>query len=597
MPGFIGYIGKNKDFKFDNNKEPKLVYSSYETDTYHLERRTINKFLDDKVFDDSDDLLIVTEGVVLNKNQLIEKYKQSSFKECIAYMYNTLGDTFFNEFRGSFSGLLYDKKKDKYLIYTDHIGDKQVFYSQFKEDLLFATDMRFIIETLKKNNKTLSLNKTGAYLVLTHGFVIEDHTLVEEVKKLSAGHYLKYDSNGLQEIQYHRFTNKPKEDMTINEAIEGIDKYFRKAIQLQFEKDKEYGYRHLTTLSGGLDSRMTVWVAHQMGYSEQLNTTFSQSNYLDFTIAQQIATDLHHDFLFKALDHGNFIRDIDNITALTYGNANFFGLAHGKSLYDIIDFEPFGIVHTGMIGDAIIGTFFKKNEYNPEVKIGQGAYSLELIDRLADYKFKYEYENEEIFCLYTRAFTGANQGVVVFQEHTESCSPFTDVDFIEFCYSIPLNFRFNHKIYFDWILQKYPQASEYIWEKKRAKIHGISNREPKYMNLFGYKVPAIGDVNFTRWLKGSILRRLGLRKKGEKAKTITASEKYHMNPVDYWYNNNQVFRKTIDEYGKEDIQKIRDNRLVDDVSLLFNSLSVVDKLQVLSLLSGIKLIEKQNIKN
>lgn len=590
MPGFIGAIGKTLPV-FNKEERIQLLQQTVSGSGYCVERRTLNKFLLDKVFVDRQDFLIVTEGVILNRVELEQKYNTTNLEECIVVMYRALGETFFNAFRGSFSGVLYDKANEKWIIYTDHIGDKQVFYSELNEVIHFGSEMRFMVETLKKNNQSVSINKTGAYLALTHGFVIEDHTLVSEIKKLSAGHYLCYDKVGLQEIQYHRFTNKPKVDMTIDEAIEGIDKYFRKAVQLQFEKDKEYGYKHLTTLSGGLDSRMTVWVAHQMGYTDQLNTTFSQSNYLDFSIAQQIATDLHHDFLFKTLDHGDFIRDIDVVTKLTYGNASFFGLVHGKSLYDKLNFEPYGIVHTGMIGDAIIGTFFKKLEYNKEVKIGQGAYSLELIEKLKEYKFKYEYENEEIFCLYTRAFTGANQGMVAFQEHTESCSPFCDVDFIEFCYSIPLNLRFNHKIYFDWILQKYPGAAEYIWEKKRTKIHAIENTIPKYMTLFGKKIPALTDANFTKWLKGSILRRLGLRKKGQQTNKNAHLSQDNMNPVDYWMEDNPKLHDFIANYFRFGIDKMTDNELKVDCIELFNSKNVSIKLQVLSLLSAINAIK------
>ena len=105
---------------------------------------------------------------------------------------------------------------------------------------------------------------------------------------------------------------------------------------------------------------MTVWVAHQMGYAEQLNTTFSQSNYLDESIAKQIATDLKHEWLFKALDHGNFLKNIDDIAKITGGGGGYGGLAHGKSMYDLMNFDSFGIVHTGQIGDAIIGTFYEK---------------------------------------------------------------------------------------------------------------------------------------------------------------------------------------------------------------------------------------------
>jgi len=256
----------------------------------------------------------------------------------------------------------------------------------------------------------------------------------------------------------------------------------------------------------------------------------------------------------------------------------------------LLNTDSFGIRHTGMIGDSIIGTFFKKNEYNKEYKIGHGAYSLELIKRLNNFRFKYEYENEEIFCLYTRAFAGANQGQVVVQETTESCSPFCDVDFLEFCYSIPLNLRFNHKIYFDWILSKYPGAAEYIWENKRAKIKPVKNRQPKYMVAFGHKVPSIANGNFSGWLYGALLRQLGLRQKGEKTRTSNFLKKDNMNPIDYWYHTNPDLKNYLDSYWEKNKHSIKDDELKKDIEHLYVDSVMLDKLQVLSVLSAIKFI-------
>lgn len=589
MPGFIAHIG-DTNIKFTEEKRQKLIVNSIKSEKYQIERHVVNKFMNDRLFADLEDYLVVVEGVVLNNHELEIQYKTSSWVECVIEMYKTNGDEFFKDFRGSFSGLFYDKKQDKWLIYTNHIGDKQVFlYKIADNDYIFASEIGFIVNTLKTNGISVSLDKTGAYFALTHGFVIEDKTLVQGVSKLIAGTYYKLEKGEFSEITYHRFSNQPKE-MTSQDAIEGIEKYFTKAVRLQFEKDKEYGYKHITCLSGGLDSRMTVMVAHELGYTNQLNTTFSQSNYLDFTVPQQIATDLHHDFIFKTLDGGDFMDKIDEITPITYGSTCYFGISHGKSLYDNINFEPYGLIHTGMIGDAIIGTFFKKNEYNKEYKLGLGAYSLEVIERLSDYRFKQEYENEEIFCLYTRAFTGANQGQTYFQEVTESVSPFCDVDFIEFCYSIPLNLRYNHKIYFDWIFAKHPKAADYIWEKIKKKIEPIENVKPKTMKLFGKQVPAITDKNFSRWLYGSMMRRLGLRKKDNAKKAMVVSTKDHMNPVDYWYQTNPYIKSFMQTYWEENQHYITDEQLRNDMQHLFMDCVLLDKLQALSVLSTIKLI-------
>lgn len=591
MPGFIAHIG-NSDIKFPEEKRQKLVVNSIKSENYQIERRVVNKFMNDRLFADLDDFLVVVEGVVLNNHELEKQYKTSSWIDCVVEMYKSNGDDFFKDFRGSFSGLFYDKKQDKWLIYTNHIGDKQVFlYKIADNDYIFASEIGFIVETCKLNKFPLSINDEGAYMSLTFGFCIEDATLTKEIIKLCAGHYYKLEKCKLEEIQYHRFSNKHK-PMTQQEAVEGIDKYFRQAIKRAFAKDKEYGYKHIACLSGGLDSRMTVMVAHEMGYTEQLNITYSESGYLDFSIAQQIATDLHHDWLFKPLDGGDCIRDIDEVSAITYGSANFFGLAHGLSMERLINYDSFGIIHTGQLGDVIIGSYLKKMEYGQKPKITDGAYSEELRERIESYKLKYDYEDAELFMMYNRGFCGISQGLLTFQENSESYSPFTDVDFFEFCYSIPLELRYNHKIYFDWILDKYPNAAEYIWENIRKKISRIENRKQRTMNVLGYTVPHFTEFSvFKKYMCGFIRRRLGLQKKGEKRKTITLSSKFDMSPVDYWYKTNPFIKEFMNNYWEENKHLIDDKQLSDDMNHLFIDCVLLDKLQALSVLSTIKLLK------
>ena len=281
---------------------------------------------------------------------------------------------------------------------------------------------------------------------------------------------------------------------------------------------------------------------------------------------------------------------IDEVTPITYGSANFFGLAHGKSLEDLINYNPFGIIHTGQIGDSIIGTFFKKKEFNREYKLGQAAYSLELIERLSGYRFVEDYKNEEIFCLYSRAFTGANQGLLTFQENSESCSPFLDVDFLEYCYKIPLNLRFGHKIYFDWVLQKYPKAAAYVWAQTGERIKHLENKELKYILVMGKRIPVPGNPEFPSWLKGFFLRRLGLRKKGQKPRTMVLANKNSMNPVDYWYNTNPRLKEFMDNYWEENRYWIPEGQMKEDMTHLYKDCVLYEKLQCLSVLSAMKLI-------
>ncbi len=593
MPGFI--IGLGTGIILPPEKHHDLIVTDISDDKYCISWRTCNKFQKDKFLLDDGQRIILLEGIIVNKRQLIDKYNASDWKDCVRIMYDSRKETFYNEFRGSFCGCVFERDSDRWLFFTDQIGDKQVLYGTTPKGIIIGTEISYLVETLKENGVSPTLNRDAAYMDLTLGYVIEDNTLFSEIRKLTAGHYLLVKDGKCQEVEYHRFSNKPSE-MTVEEAIEGLDKLFRNAVQLDFEKDREYGYKHWATLSGGLDSRMTVWVAHELGYKNQLNLTFSQSNYADFKIAQQIATDLRHEFLFKSLDNGICIYDLDDITEISGGSACFFGISHTRSLFDKLDYSNYGIVHTGELGDVIIGSYQKScMDYGIPPAIEDGAYSTELIDRLKGYSFHYPYENAEIYMMYNRGFGFVGQGKLGYDHNqTENLSPFCNVDFMEFCFRIPLKYRFRHKIYIDWILQKYPMAANYIWEGLGGLIRPIDN-EPKNkrtMTIFGFTVPHFKDPDFPEYIKGFSLRRLGLRKKVKKANdghTFRLATQNNMNPVDYWYANNPELKSFMDNYWNENRDLVKDPQLKEDMRYLYEDcVAVYDKMQVLTVLSAIK---------
>ena len=192
---------------------------------------------------------------------------------------------------------------------------------------------------MRNNNIKYTFDKIGAYFLLTYGYMLEDYTLFKEIKKLNAGKYIKIKNDNFEIHTYFEVDNTPDNTLTEEEIIENVDKLFRNAVKLEFEKDKEYGYKHVASLSGGLDSRMTTWVAHELGYWEQLNVTFSQTDYLDETIAKSIARDLKHEWLFKALDNGNYLKNIDEMIEINFGICLYSGNAHVNNFMNTFNFK------------------------------------------------------------------------------------------------------------------------------------------------------------------------------------------------------------------------------------------------------------------
>jgi asparagine synthase (glutamine-hydrolysing) len=536
-------------------------------DNYTFEYEGASKFKDDCILLNNDKYLIILDGVVLNKKQLLNSNAVDIWGECVETLYIKYGDKFFEHLKGSYYGVLFDKSKNEWIVFTDHIGSKPMYYHKSDGYLYLSNNYTKLVDYLKSNGISITLNVEAAYLLLVYGYVLEEKTILNEVKRLLIGHYGKIKDQKFTEHCFFKLNNLPIE-IGENEAVEEIDKRFRKAIELAFEKDLEYGFKHLVSLSGGLDSRMTSWVANDMGYTNQLNITFSQSDYLDETIPKKIAADLKHEWLFKALDNGLFLKDIDEVTKISGGNVLYYGLAHSYSLYKYLNFSNIGMLHTGQLGDVAIGSYSSQPSYNHKYSKFSGAYSNRLKSKLENFSTK-DYGNEELFKMNIRGFYGINMGLLTLQKFSETYSPFYDVDFLAFALSIPIELRYNHRLYKKWIIKKYPEAAKYIWESEKARI---TDRSIKYQ---GRDLPI-------KSIPGKILRKFGLSKN-----IINTPD--HMNPLEYWYRNNEEIRLYQDRYYEENVTRLNDHpELKVEVSYMYKIGSAKEKSQVLSLLGVLK---------
>lgn len=564
MPGFVLEIGSEPRKNFSEEKRKHLLVESIEGKNYYVQRRTIRKFLNDKPFVKMEDFVIVIDGVVLNKNELLSKYRSEDFARTIIDMYKQNGENFFKEFKGSFSGALYDMRNDKWIIWTNHYGDKQIFYYMNNGRLLVASEINFILDYLRNNKLNYSLNKLGAYCLLTFGYMLEDNTLFNEIRKLKAGHYMVYKDGSFEIKQYYKLDNTPDKTLTEDEIIDGIEKLFRNAVKLEYEKDREYGYRHIASLSGGLDSRMSLWIAHELGFKDILIYCFSQSNYLDEQISKRIASDLGYEYIFKALDNGIYLKNLKEVVAINFGNFIYFGHSHVKNFVDLLNWDRFGILHTGQLGDVVVGTYLTKKKSDPF----SIAYSKKLIGKVESLCFGTvnKYENEELFKFCTRGFNGILQGNLPAQEYTEVASPFLDHEFLSFAMKIPIELRMGHDIYIKWILKNHREAAKYKWEKIKAKI-----TTPK-IKLFGRIVP----VNR---LPNLVIRVL--------LKRNPLKTKFHMNPLDYWYETSHELRNFLDEHFEKLINYFEeDKELRQDLINLYRNGNTIEKTQALTFLEA-----------
>lgn len=527
----------------------------------------INKFIDDKIFRESDDYVLLLDGVVLNKKHLLALAKETDWFSYLITQYKKKGDTFFEALRGSFAGLLIDKRKNRSILFTDHIGSKFMYYTLNGDSFACSTMIAHLYAIRHTNQLRCTLSEQGAIMLLTYGFMLKEYTLCDEIKKVQPGCYVLFENGKTKEHRYCMLDNTPDNSLSESDAIELYDQEFRRAVALQFEKDIEGGAKkHLVSLSGGLDCRMTSWVAHDMGYTNQLNITFSQTDYWDETIPKQIAADLRHEWLFKALDNGLWLYNLDNVLEVTGGNVLYYGQAHGMSLFKYLSFEELGgLCHTGQLGDVILATHMRS--IDTPYSLGVGAYSTKYIDKLSTGEFA-DYPNYEIGFFYSRCFSGANNGLLVTMSNVETVSPHSEWDAMNAFLKVPPSMRYNHNIYIKWILAKYPKAADYVWEAMSAKI-----TSPTF-TIAGH------TLTMNQW-KNVILQRLHLQKSG-------IESKQNMNPVGYYLQTNPELRHFIDS-NLLDANLIANKTISKIVFEIINTGTSMEKIQAVTLVRAVKL--------
>ena len=525
MPGF--YIGNLTSDYIISDKYTKTLYRDTKYNNFMFEQNTINKFLDDKCLYEDSSFIVVLEGYLLNKKILFEQYKTDNVGKLSINMYHSIGDAFFSLFRGGFSGAIYDKTKNRLIAYTNQTGEAALFY-YFKDNKLFVgSRLQYITGALKKFDISYSFNEDAAYQMLTYAFMIDDSTFVKEIKRLQAGNYIVYENDTLKHCRYHEFKHNFDKLKALSEEqiIEELDKKFRDAIKLEYEKDNEYSYTHLVDMSGGLDSRMTAWVAHDMGIKHLQLITYSKGNYYDELIAKDIAKYWKDEFIFKQLDDASFIYDIELNTYLLNGLSLYSGITGGRQLLDSLAIDKYGLEHTGMIGDVVLGSFCRSmNDYENHLPSGKYSERLSIkYNNETPWNEKRIYDDQDLYLLYSRGMQGAANTELLRQNYTEVSSPFMHVDFFQFCMDIPIELRINHYIYKKWIISKYPEAARFPWEKTGARIT---------------------DSNFKRQL-------IRLKRRGKDRLKKALNSQYvspnNMNPLDYWYSNDKEMQDALEK--------------------------------------------------
>ncbi|MBS1962189.1 MAG: asparagine synthase (glutamine-hydrolyzing) [Bdellovibrionales bacterium] len=116
--------------------------------------------------------------------------------EVVPHLYEKYGIDFVHRLRGMFAISLLDRKRERFYLLRDRMGEKPIYYRQAEGRFSYASEMKALLETMPVRDRRLSAEAINHYL--HYQFVPEPMTLIREVRKVPAGHYLDLDLKSLR---------------------------------------------------------------------------------------------------------------------------------------------------------------------------------------------------------------------------------------------------------------------------------------------------------------------------------------------------------------------------------------------------------------
>ncbi len=225
-------------------------------------------------------------------------FRTRSDTETIVHAYEEYGVDFLNKLRGMFGIAVWDQNKQRLILGRDRIGEKPLYYAEVNGQLAFASEIKSVLKFLP----TYSVDFESVHSFLSYGFVPEDRTLFNEVKKLRPGWYLDYRNGEFRTASYWSLSDIKSEPFAIEDAESALHDCLLEAVQLCMKSDVEVG----AFLSGGLDSSLLSALIKQHGSTVKTFSVgfsgaaegFNELNYAR-EVSEHVGTE-HHELILEA---------------------------------------------------------------------------------------------------------------------------------------------------------------------------------------------------------------------------------------------------------------------------------------------------------
>ena len=321
MCGFCGFTGNlfNSE-EILNNMMNKIIHRGPDSEGKHIDENISLGFrrlsiidLDNgsqPMYNETNDIVITFNGEIYNHNELreelIEKghiFKNNSDTEVLIHSYEEYGEDMLNKLRGMFAFVIWDSKNKTLFGARDFFGIKPFYYALIDGQLIFASEIKSIIEYPAYNKR---VNKLALENYLTFQYSVLDETFFENIYKLMPSHCFKFENGNLEIKRYWEPVFEADENKTLENFINEIDNSIQNSIKKHKISDVEVG----SFLSSGVDSS---YIAASFKGDKTFTVGFDYDEYNEIDYAKSLSKNVGIDNYSKIITKDEYWDSISKV--------------------------------------------------------------------------------------------------------------------------------------------------------------------------------------------------------------------------------------------------------------------------------------------
>ena len=272
MCGFVGFIDEN-DQTYDHRAAivamtDAIAHRGPDSEGYFEDGRAALGFrrlaiidlagANQPLYNENRSLVLVFNGEIYNyrelRRQLIaagHAFSTQGDAEVVLHGFEQWGEAVLDRLRGMFAFALYDTATGELFCARDAFGIKPLYYAVEGGRILFGSEIKGL---LAHPNARRSLNERRLAHWLCMEYLPDEETLFEGVRKLPAGHWLRWRNGRAERGRWFVPRFAPDAGRSLKESAEAIESALRESVAAHAIADVDVG----CFLSAGVDSSLVA---------------------------------------------------------------------------------------------------------------------------------------------------------------------------------------------------------------------------------------------------------------------------------------------------------------------------------------------------